>query len=81
VFIWAPIQTWLGWAGLVQLTEHQYVVGIVVHAIYVLGLTSWLVKKFWIERPTKTSPPKEPSIMMEYLKAKKQKMCPMLTFK
>jgi len=81
VFIWGPIQTWLGWAGLMQLNENQYTAGIVVHGIYVMGFLSWLTKKFWIDKPTKTSPPKEPSIFMEYLKAKKQKLCPMLTFK
>lgn len=82
VFIWGPIQTWLGWAGLMVLTEHQYVAGIVVHTIYALGLTSWAVKKFYIDRPSsKPQPPKEPSIFMEYIKAKKHRFCPTLTFK
>ena len=62
-------------------------VGFVIGTLYLLGLlvfifvllyegVGWVSRKF----PKKHKEPKEPSLLLAYIKAKKDRVCPMITF-
>lgn len=82
VFVVQPIHVLLALAGLMAITSNALAIGLIGWALWVLlGIFvggHWLRK--WNRERNKSKPVKEPNIVMAYIKAKKDKICPTLNF-
>jgi hypothetical protein len=80
VFVWSPGHVLLALMGIVGITAKELGLGLMVWGIYALaGIVfggHYLRKKHRERNPVE----KEPNIVMAYIKAKKEKICPTLNF-
>lgn len=81
VFVWAPLHLVLGLIGVMAISANQITVGLIVWAIYTLAGViiggKYMRMKYRLRNPVVE---KEPGIVMAYIKAKKEKICPTLNF-
>jgi hypothetical protein len=84
VFVGAPLQAIAGWFGLISITKGELIAGGVVLGVYLAaGVVSgavWSWKQYRARNPYKKPLPKEPNIVMAYIKAKKEMFCPQIKF-
>lgn len=82
VFVLQPIHVLLALAGLMVITPNALAIGLIGWAVWVLiGIFvggHWLRK--WNRERNKSKPETEPNIVMAYIKAKKEKICPTIDF-
>lgn len=80
LLVGGPIQLWLGVFGVMELTHDEFAFGFIGQGIWVLVGLGWLITRFnkWMySREPKT---KQPSLIKAYIKAKKEKVCPVIEF-
>jgi predicted neutral ceramidase superfamily lipid hydrolase len=64
------------------LVQFYSYIGVIVGFFYGVALVTFIISSYIIRREAhkKTTKPKQPSIIIEYIKAKKDKVCPMINF-
>lgn len=81
VFVWSPLHVLAALAGVVSITPNQLAVGLIAWAIYTLAGViiggKYMRVKYRERNPVVE---KEPNIVVAYIKAKKDKICPTLNF-
>lgn len=83
IFGWAPLHVLLALMGIIAISANQLTVGLVIWAIYTVAgviLGGRYLRKKHRERNPYNPVLKEPNLVMAYIKAKKEKFCPTLTF-
>jgi predicted membrane protein len=81
VFVWNPLHVLAALMGIVSINANALMIGLVAWAVYaIVGIVmggKYLRKKYREKNPVVE---KEPNIVMAYIKAKKDKICPTLNF-
>lgn len=88
-----PKWRWSAWkGGLLILIVYSFsgILGyFFIHWVYPIALGAasgvtvfilYLVDNYYVPRPPRLKPLKEPNLLIEYLKAKKRKICPLIEF-